>query len=337
MFSCPPIRKSSLLVPLLWLSGCIGMRTPMDDGAIRDSAVACGKTITIDTTPVHPDILILLDRSTSMNWSLTADSNCAASATTCSSRSAAVVSAVGALVTDNPKINWGLALFPTSDASTCGVPSTPQVGIGDSSASAIKSQLATFTTSLSTPTAAIINVATAYLKKVNDGRNKAILLATDGLPNCGSGVDWTRDDMTGATNAATAAQKAGFPVYVVGIGPSVSNLNSLAQAGGTESYYLATSTTALSAALESIATVASRTCTFKANAIPSDKDLARVYVDGNLVPKDDGNGWMFDPADSTYSTIVLTGTYCQIMLTGATLQVQIVFSCPESSAPDLMP
>lgn len=337
MFVFPPICRPSLLVPLFLLSGCIGMRTPLDDGAIHDSAVACGKTITIDTTPVQPDILILLDRSASMTWSLTADSNCAAGVTTCSSRSAAVVSAVGAIVTDNPKINWGLALFPTSDAATCSISSTPQVAISASSASAIKSQLAAFTTSLSTPTASIINVATAYLKKVNDGRNKAILLATDGLPNCGSGQDWASNDMTGATDAATAAKKAGFPVYVIGIGPSVSNLNSLAQAGGTGSYYPATSTTALSAALQSIATAASLTCTFKANTVPPDKDLALVYVDSNLVAKDDSNGWMFDPSDATNATIVLTGSTCENMLAGATSQVQIVFGCPEASSPDLMP
>jgi hypothetical protein len=323
--------------------GCIGMRTPLDDAAMptsdgSDSAeVACGSTMTIDTTPAQADILVLLDRSESMIWSLTADSNCAAGATNCSSRLAAVVPAVDSIVNSNPDIHWGLELFPAPNASTCGVSSTPQVGISSNSASAIRSQLASLTTSLSTPTASAIGVATAYLKKLNDAGNKAILLATDGLPNCASGQNWSIDDMTGATNAAAAAKKAGFPVYVVGIGPSVGNLNSLAQAGGSGSYYPAASTTALNAALQSIAKVVSLTCTFKANTIPPDKDLASVYVDRNLVVKDDINGWMFDPADSTYSTIVLTGTYCQNMLAGITSQVQIVFGCPEASSPDVMP
>jgi hypothetical protein len=325
--------RLSLLGPLALLSGCIGMRTPLDDAAMpihdgADSTVAaCGSTLTIDTSPAQADILILLDRSASMIWSLTSDSNCAAGATNCSSRAAAVVPAVDAIVADNPDIHWGLELFPTPGATTCGVSSTPQVGISADSASAIKSQLASFTTSLSTPTASVINAATAYLKKVNDANNRAILLATDGLPNCPSGQNWTIDDMTGASNAATAAKKAGFPVYVIGIGPSVGNLNSLAQVGGTGSYYPATSTTELDSALKSIAKVVTLTCTFKANTIPPDKDLATVYIDNRLVPQDDSNGWMFDPADATYSTVVLTGTYCQSMLAGLTSQVQIVFGC----------
>jgi len=340
MFVSSTCFKLSLLVPLAALAGCIGMRTPLDDGSTTDSSdatkVACGNTMTtmtIDTTPVQPDILILLDRSDSMNWSLTANSRCATSATNCTARSTAVISAIDAIVADNPKINWGLALFPSSDTS-CSVSSTPQVGISTNSTSAIKSRLAAFTTSLTTPTAAIINAATSYLKKVNDGRNKAILLATDGLPNCGSGQNWSGDDTTGATSAAAAAKKAGFPVYVVGMGPDVSNMNSTAVAGGTGSYYPATSTTALNTALQSIAKAASLTCTFKANTLPSDKDLVNIYVDNNLVAKDDNNGWTFDANDSTYSTIVLTGSYCQAMMAGSTSQVQIVFGCPEDSSSD---
>jgi hypothetical protein len=343
MFVSHALFRLAYLVPLTMLAACIGMRTPLDDASTtsgdgsRLAKAACGSTITIDTTPAQPDVLILLDRSASMDWSLSVDAYCAPRETSCSSRSAAVMSALDAVVNDNPKINWGLELFPTPNASTCSVASTPQVAISANSASAIKSQLAASTTSFSTPTTSVLTAATAYLKKIDDGRSKAILLATDGLPNCGGGQDWTTDDLAGATRAATAAKNAGFPVYVVGMGPGVSNLDSLAHAGGTGSYYPATSTTTLDAALQSIAKVVFLTCTFKVNAIPPDKDLATLYVDKNLVPKDGSNGWMFDPADATYSSIVLTGTYCQAMLSGATSQVQIVFGCPEASSPDAMP
>jgi hypothetical protein len=343
MFTSTTHFRSSLLVSLASLAACIGMRTPLDDASMpvgdsSDSTQAvCGSTVTIDTTPAPPDILILLDRSESMIWSLSADSVCAPGAANCSSRMDAVVPAVNSIMTDNPDIRWGLELFPTSAATNCSVSNAPQVAISSNSEPAIKSLLASITTSYSTPTAAAINAATAYLKKVSDVSNKAILLATDGLPNCASGQDWTNDDMTGATTAATSAKKAGFPLYVIGLGPSVGNLNSLAQAGGTGSYYPVTSTTQLNSALKAIAKVASLTCTFKANAIPLDKDLVTVYVDKSLVAKDDGNGWMFEPSDSTYSTIVLTGTYCQMMLAGATSQVQIVFGCPETASPDAMP
>jgi hypothetical protein len=317
------------------------MRTPLDDGAVRigdgSTEPICGSTMTIDTTRTQADILILLDRSASMDWSLTSDSACRGA--NCSTRAAAVVSALEAIVVDNPDISWGLELLPTPNGSYCSVSRTPQVGVSSSSASAIRSQLAGYTTALSTPTAAAVNAATAYLKTVGDGNRKAILLATDGLPNCASGQSWATEDMIGATAAVTAAKNAGFPVYVIGIGPStsISNLNVLAEAGATGSYYPATSTTALDAALSSIAKVVSSTCTFKANTTPPDTTLVVVYVDKNLVAQSDSEGWMFDPADTTYSTIILTGSYCQNILAGLTSQVQIVFGCPEASSPDTLP
>ena len=280
-----------------------------------------------------------------MIWSTTADNvECTAGDPNCVSRMAVVVPAVGAVVTDNPGINWGLEFFPTPNSSGyCGVSSTPQVEVGPNTADAIKKQLAAYTTQLSTPTAAALNVATAYLKTVNDGNNKVILLATDGLPNCagytaaptggrggGAGaMAWGTDDMPGTTSAVTAAMKAGFPVYVIGIGPpiGVANLSSLAVAGGTKSYYSVTSTAELSAALASIAKVVSATCTFKAATVPPDKNLVYVYVNTKLVAKDDSNGWKFDGADTTNSTVVLTGSYCDDMMANGS-KVQIVFGCP---------
>jgi hypothetical protein len=336
MFDSPTYFKLRLLVPLAALVGCIGMRTPLDDGSTTDSSdatkVVCGNTMTIDTTRAQPDILILLDRSDSMSQSLTSDSNCTASTTNCIARSTAVIAAIESVMAENPSINWGLEFFPTPNGSTCNVSSTPQVGISSNSASAIKLQLAAFTVERSTPTAAAINAATTYLKKISDSKSKAILLATDGLPNCANSGTLNSDDMSGATSAATAAKKAGFPVYVVGMGTNISNLNSLATAGGTGSYFPVTSTTALNTALQSIAKAA--TCTFKANTLPSDKDLVNIYVDNDLVVKDASNGWTFDANDSTYSTIVLTGTYCQAIMAGSTSQVQIIFGCPEASASD---
>jgi hypothetical protein len=211
-------------------------------------------------------------------------------------------------------------------------------------ADAIKSQLATINTSLGTQTRSAISAATVYLQTLNDGSNKVILLATDGEPNCldytpadSGGVSVGGDDMSGTATEVGKAKSAGFPVYVIGIGPDVSNLNTLAVAGGTGSYYPATSATEINNALKLIATMVTLTCKFKVTTIPPDKDLATVYVDKNLVAKDDDNGWMFDPADPTYSTILLTGTYCQNVMAGATSQVQIVFGCSEASSPDVMP
>jgi hypothetical protein len=237
---------------------------------------------------------------------------------------------VETVVTDNPDIHWGLELFSSPGGASCSVSSAPQVPIGADSSAAIKAQLDTLTTQTSTPTRLAITTATTYLNSVTDGNNKAILLASDGLPNCANGTSSSSgtDDLPGTEVAVKAAKDAGFPVYVIGIGPatSVSNLNQLAVAGGTESYYPATSAAELTAALTKIAKTVS-TCTFKADTAPTDSSLVYVYVDKNLVNKDDSNGWKFDPTDSTYSTIVLTGSTCADLMDGKTSQVQIVFGC----------
>jgi hypothetical protein len=309
-------------------------------GAVVPSSAAgnCG-TFTSDTTRAGADVLIVLDRSESMTWSLTTDSACGANDPSCSSRIAAVVPAVSTVVADNPGIQWGLELFSAPDGTRCQVEDAPQVPIGPDSAAAIQSRLAALTTQTSTPTTAALTAATSYLRTVNDSNNKAILLATDGLPNCGSGGGGGTgsDDLPGATAASAAARQAGFPVYVIGIGPNLSNLEALAQAGGTGNYYPVTSTAALNAALSSIAQVVAATCTFKANTTPPDKDLVYVYVDKRLVNQSDSNGWIFDPSDPTYSTIVLTGRVCEDMLAGVTTQVQILFGCPNTAPPGVIP
>jgi hypothetical protein len=308
-------------------------------GSISDpssTAGSCGSTTT-DTTRAQADVLIVLDRTSSMISSLSSNNNCAANDPTCTSRMTAVVAGVGQVVTNNPGIHWGLELFTTPGGGQCVVSPTPQVAISADSSAAIKTVLASITNEQSTPTALALTVATNYLKTVNDGNSKAILLATDGEPNCGTGGGTSGSDLAGATVAAKAAYGAGFPVYVIGIGPSVSNLNALAQAGGTGSYYPATSTTDLTSALSSIAKVVSATCTFKANATPPDKNLVYVYVDKALVAKSDSNGWVFDSADPTSATVVLTGTYCQNMLSGVTSRVQIVFGCPNTVPASVIP
>jgi hypothetical protein len=274
-----------------------------------------------------------------MTWALSSDEPCTPDMKGCTTRAQAVVPAVESIVTDNPEINWGLELFPYPDRPTCEVASSPQVAVGPNSAQAIQSLLADFTTAASTPTAGAIVAATRYLKGLRDDRNKAILLATDGYPTCGYPTANENADqmMRDAVAAATAALDAGFFVYVIGIGESMDNLNGLARAGGTGSYYLATSPKELNNALKTIAKAFSPTCTFKASAVPPDRKLAAVYIDDRLVPEDGSNGWIFDPADPAGTTITLTGTYCEAVLGGATSQIRIVFGCPPDASPDLGP
>ena len=69
--------------------------------------------------------------------------------------------------------------------------------------------------------------------------------------------------------AIAAAKAAGFPVYVIGIGPSTGNLDKFAVAGGTTNYFPATSPQAMTDAFASIS-----------KAVTEHNSLMEVYLFG---------------------------------------------------------
>ena len=294
----------------------------------------CGY-ISVDTVRQPVDVLLVLDNSLSMNWSITEDCYCKSGAgtgatvctdtTNCSVRWDAVKSAMDTTLSTSQYVNWGLKFLNPSSGSTCTVTKTIEVPVAADSASKIQTQIGAVTLSLGTPTAAALTAATDYLKTLSDPNEKVILLATDGEPNCGGNpASVNTDDVTGASNAAAAANTAGFPVYVIGIGPSLSNLTQLASNGGTKDYYPVTSPDQLASALSSIGkTIGS--CKFTANQEPPDSGNIGVYVNKNIVNKDDNNGWKFG---ASTQEIVLTGSYCDQMTSGNDATVQILFGCP---------
>jgi len=317
-------------------------------GGASGAAGNCGST-TVRTSKAPADMLIVLDRSLSMTYSTEADCTCGkttgglqgqpcSNTTTCTDRWTAVKTAVAGAVSADSSINWGLELFaaPSGESNAnCGVASAPQVPIAANSAATIQSQIAAASPGSYTPTAAALDKATAYLKTVSDGNSKAILLATDGMPNCPKSGSSTADDLPGAEAAASAAAAAGFPVYVVGIGPqaSIANLNKLATDGGTGSYFPAASPQQLSDALSQIAKIVA-TCTFTPAQPPSDPSLVYVYVDKNLIQQSPSNGWTFGAGNKT---VELHGTYCDNFLSGKASQVEIVFGCPGVPPDQIIP
>jgi hypothetical protein len=231
-------------------------------------------------------------------------------------------------------VNWGLKFFNSSNStgtssSNCTVTKVPDVKFDDlNPASAIQSKVDAITLSMGTPTAAALLAATDYLKTVTaDTNKKVILLATDGEPNCaGNPPDVMTNDPDGAKNAASAAAAAGFPVYVVGIGPTaaLATLTQLAQAGGTTDYFPATSADQLAQSLSSISKLAG-SCSFTFTDAPVNPDNVAVYVNKQRVDKDPDNGWTYGVSTQE---ILLTGDTCTQMSTGDTADVQILFGCP---------
>jgi len=318
-------------------------------GPLPTKDMNCGSQ-TSGTSQEPADVLLVLDRSGSMNESIAEDCCCSrdcgnstgsslcASTSNCTERWPALTSAVNATLTSTPGIRWGLKLFssPTGGGrqAACNVNSGVEVQIGDNSAASIQTQIASVTPANNTPTAAAIKAATAYLEKVTDQNNKVILLATDGQPNCPADGNSSDSDVPGTTKAIQDALTAGFKVYVIGIGPLVGNLDGFAQAGGTSKYYPATSPQDLANALAAISQKVA-TCTFSLNQTPSgDSSNIAVYLDKNLVPKDPSNGWSFGASSQI---IVLNGTTCDKITSEATSTVQVLFGCPGTDASVIIP
>ena len=307
----------------------------------------CGN-MTSKTTRRPVDVVLVLDRSESMEWVITDDCacstttvtagpgpgrgdlggigrTCAASVTDCTTRWEALRPALTTTLSTSTYVNWGLKFFPSPGSSaTCYEDTAMDVPISTTSTSEVVAQVNGATFALGTPTTAALAAATEYLKTLDDGNDKFILLATDGQPNCASPPDIGQADVTGSADACAAAFAADIKVFVVGIGPKLDVLTQLAQAGGTTDYFPVGSPEELVDALSSISKLVG-SCNFESAEPPPDEDNVAVYVNGQRVDQDADNGWTFG---SSSQEIVLTGDYCAGMSTGDQADVQILFGCP---------
>lgn len=301
-------------------------------GGTSGSTTSCSAIVNSEATRQPSDVLLVVDRSGSMSYNIAEPCTCdptgnprvvCANTTDCTTRWASLVSAIDGVLASTPYLNWGLKLFSTPNAGACAVTSGVEIPVGGDTAAAIQARLASTTYAGETPTAAAITEATAYLKSQSDSNSKVILLATDGEPNCGGSPPSVYEtDVPGTTDAIAAAFKAGFLVYVIGLGTSVGNLDAFAQAGGTGRYYAALSPDDIARALSSISAAA--TCTFTLAALPPDQNDMAVYLDKYIVPRDASNGWSFG---ASAQTILLHGSYCDQALAETTAAIQVLFAC----------
>ena len=167
-------------------------------GELTGAAGGCGQT-NVSIKPTPPDILIVQDKSLSMEQDASGKTCQGANCSKWSQVSAAIDQVV--LATDTT-VNWGLIFFASD--STCGVTSTPIVPIGPMNGQRIQQAFATNMPTSQTPTASAIDAAVTYMKTVNDPNQKFLLLATDGLPNCGM-----TGGMSGGTGGTTGAAGRG--------------------------------------------------------------------------------------------------------------------------------
>ena len=237
------------------------------------------------------------------------------------------------LDTYSTNIRFGLTLYP--NGGDCGAGQI-DVGLALGAAAPAKGVLNKTFPAGATPTHSTLDVVRNYLATVPPGPGpRYVLLATDGMPNCGA---QRRDDMGPATLAAVQALvAAGVKVFVIGFGEIIAGnpalLNQLAVAGGVPNpqgphkFYAATNEAQLKAAFFNIAGgLVPPPCTYKLQSAPPDPDLVKVTFDGKPVPRtlSNQNGWNYTQGGTE---ITFFGAACDLLRTGAIKEVRFAFGC----------
>ena len=278
------------------------------------------------------DVLLIFDRSGSMQADPSTGQNCTPQATCPSKWNQATAAIEQTVMNTESTVRWGLMMFPSPGSTTCQVGADAQVPIAPMNAMAITTALLATTPTGSTPTTAVLTRAGDYLSTLTTPNQRFMVLVTDGAPTCGPGGQNSADDAN-AVMAVTTLASRGFGTFVVGIATAADaqadfTLSALSTAGlhprpGMPNYYLTNNTTDLVGALDSIASQIN-SCTFSFDAVPPVPDSVTVTGDGNIIPRNDTNGWVYELG---MRSITLTGEYCQRVMTGALKNVVATFGC----------
>jgi len=299
---------------------------------------SCGQT-NVQVMPEPPDILIVQDKSLSMNQDASGADCTTAGCSKWSQVSTAMASVVA---TTDTNVNWGLIFFGTDNQ--CGVTSRPVVPVAPMSGSKVQMAFSTNQPSSYTPTATAVDAAVTYMKSLNDTNPKYLLLATDGLPNCGAGGgrqgNITADDSPAAEAAVTNARNAGFPTFVVGIATAsdqmaTNTLNTMAvnggfpQQGAATQYYSVSDTAGLEAVLNQIVGMVA-SCTIPLTNVPSNLSNVAVSAKDSTgktieIQPDPNNGWSY--TNGQMNVIRLNGSSCDNLQSGAYTDFQFLYAC----------
>lgn len=265
-----------------------------------------------EAEPVEPNVLILLDKSGSMDDRVGSET-----------KWSIAIRALERLLADyGDRIRFGLVLYP--DGRGCD-PGRILVDVGADNASAILAALDDHSPNGSTPIGASVEAVIGHPSIQDPSRNNFVLLLTDGEERCG-----------GNGAAAVAALRALDPevkTFVVGFGDEVSaeDLNAMAEAGGTAlpgspKYFQADDEASLVAAFSTIGGMV-LTCSYEIQdtGLALEPQDIHVFFDGVEVPHDPNSGWEYDRGSSR---IVFRGPACDALRGGQVQDLVIVHACP---------
>ncbi len=282
--------------------------------ASSSSGGGSGGSIDCDTQNINargnpPDILIVLDRSLSMQLGL---------------RWGPSTAAVEMLTSEfENTVQFGLMTFPSGN-SICD-PGKLDVPVAPMNASAVNGFIDMTAPTGFTPTADTLSAALAALgdrsKPVADGiaTPAYVLLVTDGEPQCPTEVNMGPRTL----EAVKALTKAGIKTYVIGynLAMGAQLMNQMAQAGGTDHYFEVSNQQELSDAFHEVTKDVVR-CDFTLDQEPSDPSYVRVTIDGQTVELNATDGWVIDG-----KKVTLQNGSCDTLKDGGNHLLQVQVEC----------
>ncbi len=311
-----------------------------DGSGRRISGDGCEEHI-VRPMRITPDMLIVLDRSGSMNMNGRDRWNPS-------------VMGLEAIVKElQDKINFGLMTFPSrtgdtrasGDVSNC-TPGEVDVPVAGNNFDEISDFLGGIGPNGRTPTAATLeNVRKSFLADSMDPdaiyTGRYVLLVTDGQPNCsmgggggfggggfggGSGEPQAVDDTVAAVQALA---EAGIPTYVLGYDTQSDRalamaLDRMAVAGdtGDKAHRPISDQATLTREFDQIAGGAVSCDYLLENEV--DPAFVRVELDGTTLNLDDANGWRLRQDGRTVS---LQGEACEKLRTGSDHEFRVTVEC----------
>jgi hypothetical protein len=335
----------AICVVTLCAASC-GARTELNDEitlnypsneAGPDAQVPCipGK---FQLTPASPSVMFLLDASGSMNEQFAVNG-----ATRWQVLQASLATALPSV---DQTMSIGAVVFPDTTQSSnqnCNAPTSVNLAPAIGNVSALVNLINSISPLGGTPTADAIPVAAQDLLGIRAASTaRAIILATDGAPNCNPTLDsetctcadpqqticgqqpppFDPDlclDDTRTVSRITEYANQGLPTYVIGIHDPGNTedetvLNQMADAGGrplsgADHYYSATSQTDLENAFVAIRNQIGA-CTYLTSSVPNGVGSITVTVNGNTIPFDPSGkqGWKW--GDEANGEIIFVGQAC---------------------------
>lgn len=346
--------RSLLLTLVCLLSAACGRTELVDysnlpksrDGGKEPTMLVPCMTGELTPEPAVPAVMLVVDRSGSMNFDFAGNSGgFFGNPLTGPRRWDALRTSLQATLTQvDEQVAFGMVQFPGDDS--CGVSSSIDLLPREGNAAEVMQRL-NRTPFGGTPTFEAVMAAGDQLASV---KGQALVLITDGDPNCNTDLPPDTCDCTSplvgfppVCSEATACRDAerttdglrrlrvdrGINTYVVGVGsnaPSVLQaLDNMAIAGGVprmstgRAFYDGATEGELREALNAISTRLTR-CTWATGTRLGPDDLVELRVGGEFVPQGPA-GW--DWIDASSGELSLKGTWCERAAAGESVLVRL--------------